>query len=264
MEFQLDTKTELTDPERDQIIERELAAAPEWVSEGTDRGVLRANADYNYKVVRLDSGETAVFSLRFEGLDPSKPFVEAVACTAGPVLNPRQLNSVWNAVESLYGHIGIQRLRAFEPDVGRHDSGASRDTYDRLLLAGHVQEVASKTRELSEKGTTWHRTEERFREVVDEGLAFAVRKEGRLVGVVLLGRGTERWLRGYYFSEMFLFEDARNLGLATPIQRAVAKRIDSDKNTHLYGTIDPRNEPAIRAARGAGRRLAGGHRFLRR
>ncbi|GEM_PF-5481313 len=329
MEFEVDTRNELSDAERKQIIESELAAAPDWVSEGTDRDVLRANVeawleetlkplqdddfaiefaencphddasvpDYDYKVVRMDDGETAVFSLRFEGLDPSRPFVEAVVCTAGPVLNPRQLNSVWNAVESLYGHIGIQRLRAFEPDVERKDSGAPRNTYDRLMLAGHVQDVASKTAELSEKGasvefiedpdsafrtyvseyekmaesspihhrgSTWHRTEERFHKAVDEDLAFAVRNEGELAGIVLLGRGIERWLRGYYFSEMFLFAHARHRGLATPVQRAVANTVESDHDTHLYGTIDPRNEPAIHAARGAGRQLAGGYRFLRR
>lgn len=232
--------------------------------------------------VQVGADQHAMFSMRFEGMDPSKPFVDA--STLSRALEVRDLAGLAAAAVELYGvhkppylrlwssePVGaiagtepdrrflaapIEVLREREVPAGlaltpandlRHYEEA-QEAYDAVDRAHprHVEQASMSSREV-------------LQESADEGLLFNVEVDGVWAGysAALDGGEDTLGLSAYIVQDVILAPGFRGRGLGASVSTLLARAL-SDQSRVLIGTIHANNKGALHAATHAGRVDVGG------
>lgn len=90
---------------------------------------------------------------------------------------------------------------------------------------------------------------------------FRVHVDGEPAGWIAAGVKEEAMLRGWCMMDELLEPSFRGQGLGAAMQRAFLDALP-EREPIIWGTIDPRNEPSIRTAKGVGREIVCGYLFL--
>ncbi|MBB5232731.1 hypothetical protein [Deinococcus budaensis] len=226
----------------------------------------------------------AMLSIRFEGLDREKPFVDA-SVTTRP-LTPDDLPALQQAALDVYGAFQPGRLRVWSaaPLEGWTAAlpGASADL--RVLaaplaalrrrgvpdgltlrpardLTHHGEAVAAyaavDARHPQHAGQARVIEEDDLRACIEAGTMFDVLWRGSWSGYAGTLPETQLGLPAQVVQELLLAPHARGHGLGPPLSTLLARALPGDERV-LSGTIHGENLGARRAARNAGRHDVGG------
>ncbi|GAA5514427.1 hypothetical protein Dcar01_03182 [Deinococcus carri] len=226
----------------------------------------------------------AMLSIRFERLDPTRPFVD-VSVTSRPLV-PADVPALKDAAEVAYGAFHPPRLRLWsaEPLDGwpARLPGARPDM--RVLAApltelraGQVPEglTLAPTRDTSRHAEAARAyaaldaahpdhtrqarllSEEDLQEVMDEGTMFDVLWQGEWSGYAGALAETKLGLPAYVVQELLLTPRARGQGLGAHLSTLLARALPEEGRV-LLGTVHGENLGARRAALKAGRYDVGG------
>lgn len=234
--------------------------------------------------VEVGSDLGAMLSIRFEGLDPQKPFVDA-SVTSRP-LTPADLPALMAAGLDLFGTFRPGRLRVWsaEPlDGWTADVPGTRP--DQRVLAAPLAELRGRevpgdltltpTRDLTHyadavaayaavdvahpehAGQARVIGEDALREAIGAGTMFDVLWRGQWSGYAGTLPGTQLGLPAQVVQELLLAPHARGHGLGPHLSTLLARALPDDGRV-LSGTIHGENLGARRAALNAGRHDVGG------
>jgi L-amino acid N-acyltransferase YncA len=245
------------------------------------------------RVMDLPEGGWALTGIRFRGLDPTLPFVDVVATTAGPTAP--EVAEVAALVAATYAAFGPRCVRFDVPDPDAlvaaltGDAGGARaevdqyvvagpvaslrerptgPSYDRVVLRhGEAEPLAARAAAIYaelHQGTPltrlWATAEdvESLAACAAQDLLFEVLVDGEPAGVVAALREDAHGLLGYVVQELVLDAAHRGRGLAAPVLQRLVRALPSDDGATLWGTIHPDNAASLRNALRIGRRKAGG------
>ncbi|MEI8408604.1 MULTISPECIES: GNAT family N-acetyltransferase [unclassified Kribbella] len=237
-----------------------------------------AESMLNYWVPVGDLG--VMFSMRFEGLDPSKPFVDATPMSRSP--RRTDLPALAAAALEAYGvhHPRYVRLWSAEPRMrGTHPDrrflGAPlsqlqpRDVPPGLALTraegvDHYDE-AQQAYDAVDAAHPQHRSQatiqdrDDLQEAADAGLLFDVTVNGEWAGYVsvTLDNSNGTGLPSYVVQELILTPTHRGHGYGPHLSTLLAASLP-DQSRILTGTIHAANTGARTAALNAGRQDIGG------
>ncbi|ANE44821.1 hypothetical protein SU48_06485 [Deinococcus puniceus] len=225
-----------------------------------------------------------MLSIRFEGGNPDKPFVD-VSATSRPVL-PADLPVLSASAQQTYGVFNPQRLRfwssaeagAFvgtQPDM-RVLAAPVRDlqprptppelslrpTLDTSQLAAAREAYADVDRlHPAHPGQARIFSEEDLQETVDAGTMFDVLRNGEWVGYVGVLPKPKHGLNAYSLQELILASACRGRGYGAALTTLLAQALPQGDRV-LLGTIHADNRGARQAALQAGRVDIGGWSWL--
>jgi GNAT superfamily N-acetyltransferase len=233
--------------------------------------------------VRVQSDLEAMLSIRFEGLDRTKPFVDATILSRPFVQS--DLHALARVAREAYGAFRPLYLRLWSAEPEGHFSGTGPD---KRFLAGRLSELAaaptppelslSPTRDLSRYpdaqaayasvdaahpahvGQAKLQSGEDLQESIDAGTFFDVLVNGEWAGYVGATHETEGdtlGLDAYVVQELILAPGFRGRGYGASLSTLLARALPQPERV-LIGTIHARNVGAQRAAKAAGRLDVGG------
>ncbi|WP_433162656.1 GNAT family N-acetyltransferase [Kribbella sp. CA-247076] len=222
----------------------------------------------------------AMFSMRFEGLDPTKPFVDATPMTRSPrtedltalaataldaygIHRPRYLR-LWSAEPRIRGtHPDRRFLSAPISELQPHDvpaglalrPAAKVDHYDEAQTAYDAMDADHP----AHAGQAALQDRDDLQEAADVGLLFDVTVDGEWAGYVsaTLDSGDTAGLPTYVVQELILTPAHRGHGYGPHLTALLAQALP-DKTRLLTGTIHAANTGARSAALKAGRHDIGG------
>lgn len=225
----------------------------------------------------------AMLSIRFEGMDPTKPFVDATVLTR-PVAGG-DLHRLGELAVERYGGFAPRYLRVWSaepvdafPDTGRDRrflAAPLRDLVGRPglpaeLTLGAAADLAhyADARAAYDRVDREHQAhrdqarlqpEDDLQESLERGTLFDVLVDGEWAGYVgATEDGTSTLgLRGYVVQELILGARGRGRGYGSWLTTLLARALP-DRDGVLVGTIHADNRGAIAAALSAGRRDVGG------
>ena len=233
--------------------------------------------------VRLRSGLEVMLSIRFEGLDPDKPFVDASVLS-----RPVSTDDLAGLAEA-----GIDAYGAFHPGYLRVWSSAEIDAFrgtrrDKRFLAARMGELADRgnpppaltvapARDLAnypdaeaayaavDRAYPAHREQAMLQSRADlavsiaEGILFDVLVDGSWAGYVGATEDSAATLGlpAYVIQEIILIAEQRGRGYGRHLTTLLARALP-DRRRILLGTIHADNRGAIVAATRAGREDVGG------
>lgn len=226
----------------------------------------------------------AMFSIRFKGLDPEKPFVDA-SVTSRPLV-AADLPAVSAAALEVYGVLRPQRLRVWSaaeagafpgtrPDMrvlaaplaelrGREIPGelSLRPTADLAHHAGAVAAYAAvDARHPEHTGQARVIDEDDLQACIEAGTMFDVFWLGEWSGYAGVLAKSKHGLPAYSIQELLLVPQARGQGLGPHLTTLLAHALPDDTRV-LLGTIHGENRGALRAALSAGRHDVGGWSWI--
>jgi RimJ/RimL family protein N-acetyltransferase len=235
--------------------------------------------DYQVSLFEWPSELAALAGIRF--VDPQRPFVGVVSLSdpardAGTiarvcrdlvpqfaVFGPRSVNFRVHEGETRGDDLpgaqtGVRYMAALVEDVASRGAGGEGLEVVRSTSIDFYEEYAEVYRGYREPDPVFAdavRVEDRetFEELVKEGTCFEVLRRGRRAGIVATDVRSDFCLSGHCVVEFLLWPDLRGRGFAGAILSRVATMLDQSQGL-LYGTIDSRNVPALRAAERIGRR----------
>ncbi|THF70008.1 hypothetical protein E7T06_09570 [Deinococcus sp. Arct2-2] len=225
-----------------------------------------------------------MLSIRFEGGNPEKPFVD-VSATTRPVL-AADLPVLLALAQQTYGVFNPQRLRFWSSA----EAGAFAGTQpDMRVLAAPVNQLRDRSTplELSLRPTLdtsqleaareayadvdrLHPahpaqarilSEEDLQETVDAGTMFDVLRNGEWVGYAGARAETLCGLPAYVVQELLLIPSARGKGFGAFLTPMLAQQLP-EQDRVLMGTIHAENKGSLQAALRAGRHDIGGRSWL--
>ncbi|GAA0952072.1 hypothetical protein GCM10009554_54600 [Kribbella koreensis] len=225
---------------------------------------------------------SAMLSMRFEGLDITKPFVDATPMSRP--LEPRDLPALAAAAQDLYGIHHPRYVRLWSAEPVDAFPGALRDRRQYAALIKDLQprnvppglvlttatnvdhyEEAQRAYDAVDQAHPEHPTQahlqskESLQESVEAGRLFDVTVDGTWAGYVGALTDSEEALAlpAYVVEELILTPAFRGKGLGTHLSTLMAQSLPP---THpiLIGTIHANNTGAITAATQAGRQNIGG------
>jgi hypothetical protein len=226
----------------------------------------------------------AMLSIRFERLDPQKPFVD-VSVTSRPVL-AADLPALSQAVLAAYGAFRPQRLRFWSaaeagafpgtrPDMrvlaapladlrgGEVPDGLTlAPTRDTLRHADAVTAYAA----VDSAHPDYPRQarvieQDHLTRVIEAGTMFDVIWQGKWSGYAGVLAKSKHGLPAYSIQELLLATHARGHGLGPHLTPLLARALPDDARV-LLGTIHGENRGALQAALAAGRHDLGGWSWL--
>jgi hypothetical protein len=226
----------------------------------------------------------AMLSIRFEGGNPDKPFVD-VSATTRPVL-AADLPVLVALAQQTYGVFNPQRLRFWSSA----EAGAFAGTQpDMRVLAAPVRDLQHRStppqlslqptldtsqleaaREAyadvdrlhpAHPGQARILSEEDLQETIDAGTMFDVLRNGEWVGYVGARLETLCGLPAYVVQELILVASARGNGFGAFLTPMLAVRLP-DQDRVLMGTIHADNKGSLQSALRAGRHDIGGWSWL--
>lgn len=234
--------------------------------------------------VDVDSGLSAMLSIRFEGLDPDKPFVD-VSVTSRPLLSA-DLPALLRAGLDVYGAFRPGRLRMWSAeglDGWTAELPGARP--DMRVLAAPLSELRGRevpadltltpTRDLTyyadavtaygavdaahpeHVGQARLIGEDDLAEAIAAGTMFDVMWRGAWSGYAGTLPETQLGLPAQVVQELLLTPTARGHGLGPHLSTLLARHLPDDGRV-LSGTIHGENRGARRAALRAGRHDVGG------
>ena len=220
-----------------------------------------------------------MLSMRYEGGDPSLPFVDASVLSRA--VTPADLPSLASAARTCFGDLDPAYLRIWSAEPADRFPGVGPD---KRFLAAPLPELRSAPvpEELRLSPATDlahypdavaayaavdarhpdHRRQAALQDrddlaaTLEQGLLFDVLADGRWVGYVAAGRRGKLGLPGFTVHELILAESARGAGLGRHLSTLLARALPG--NDVLIGTIHLSNVAAQRAAHAAGRHDVGG------
>ncbi len=222
---------------------------------------------------------TAMFSMRFEGGDPTKPFVDATPMTRSP--QPGDLPALAATARELYGMHNPRYLRLWSAD-----SELPGTQPDRRFLAAPIRELRPTDvpagLQLKPTSTVDHYTEaeqayadvdadhphhveeasiqdrEDLQEAADEGLLFDVTVHDEWAGyaAAIIKPEDSLGLPAYVVRDLILTKKHRGNAYGPHLSRLLAAALPNPNNI-LIGTIHAANQGARTAALRAGRHEIG-------
>jgi len=213
---------------------------------------------------------TAMFSMRFEGGDPTKPFVDATAMTRSP--QPGDLPALAATARELYGVHNPRYLRLWSADTELPGTEP-----DRRFLAAPISELrptdVPSGLQLEQTATVDHYAEaqqayadvdaahphhveeasiqdlEDLQEAADEGLLFDVVVHGEWAGyaAAVIKPEDSLGLPAYVVRDLLLTSKHRGNSYGPHLSRLLAAALP-DQNRILIGTIHAANQGARTAA----------------
>lgn len=236
-------------------------------------------------------GLHVMLSMRYEGADPDRPFVDA-SVTSRPLTEDRDITAVAAAAARRYGILHPVFLRWW---TSRPAGGIPGTSQDRRFLAAPLRELTSQpvpaqltlqpSHDLSHysQAVAAYQSIDRTHpghsrqaaiEAIDDladlqrgGTLFDVLLDGRWAGYVAAEPGHTLGLAGYTVAELILTDAARGHGYgrylttllsqALPVPEALPGHT-AGTSPVLIGTIHHDNAGALRAAQQAGRHDIGG------
>ena len=234
--------------------------------------------------VQVSPDLSVMLSIRYEGGDPARPFVDVSALTRAAT--SADIASVAEATRARYGALGPRYLRWWSCERSGHYPNSSQD---KRFLAAPVDQLA-RTRVPAELRLQRATAVEHYDEArqayaqVDtdhpehpeqaviearadlelacaRGLLFDVVWHGSWAGYVAVARGHRLGLPGYKVAELLLATSARGHGLGQFLTPLLARHLLDRATTPapvLIGTIHAGNTGALRAAMRGGRHDVGG------
>lgn len=224
----------------------------------------------------------AMLSMRYEGGDPAKPFVDATPLSRA--VGADDLQPLAEAARAAYGVLGPRYLRLWSAEPIGHFGGT---LVDRRFLAGKVEELRNQLKvpgELRFAPTTTMdnypravaayeavdqahpdhpdqariETAEDLAESIDAGLLFDVLVDGEWAGYVGAHVNDETLgLPAYVVQEFILDPAYRGRGYGRYLPALLARALPDDKPI-LLGVIHANNRSALEAAKASGRADVGG------
>lgn len=226
-----------------------------------------------------------MLSIRFEGLDPAKPFVDATVLSR-PV-TPEDLAALGSAAVNVFGTFGPRYLRLWSSAAVNDFAGTRRDKRfvgapvadlatrgrttipEELSIAVardlvHWDDAAAAYRAVDDKHHT-HPDQSRLQDVedlqesIEGGTLFDVLVDGTWAGWigVLEDSSSSLGLPCYEVQELILAPGFRGRGYGTHLTTLLARELP-ERQRVLLGTIHADNRGALEAALRAGRRDVGG------
>ncbi len=241
-------------------------------------------ADYNHRLIEA-RGLRLLGGIRFFGGDVERPFVEVVAWSGAgaPEIWPalrRIVADAWtefrpNALRVLVTPdtplpadaasdmtVHAAPCGRMAPDDGRVRLEPFADAAEAVALVRARYGVLARTDPDLARGVqaatpfeikAWHA----------RGTLFAIRRDGRTVGMIAVEDGAVEWLQGRVVTEEVVAAAFAGSGLATAVQRALAARLAVvEPDTLLLGTILERNRASYATAIRAGRPVVMRYAFL--
>lgn len=233
--------------------------------------------------LRVSDDLEAMLSIRFEGLDRTKPFVDA-SILSRPFVQS-DLDALEGVAREVYGAFNPLYLRLWSAEPDGYFSGVGPD---KRFLAAPLSALAtqqappelslSPTRDLSRYqgaqvayasvdaahpahvGQAHLQGEEDVQESIEAGTFFDVLVNGTWAGYVGATHETEGdtlGLDAYVVQELILASEFRGRGYGAALSTLLARALPQRERV-LIGTIHAENVGAVRAARGAGRVDVGG------
>lgn len=232
----------------------------------------------------VQSDLEAMLSIRFEGGNPEKPFVD-VSATSRPVL-AADLPVLAALAQQIYGAFGPPRLRFWSSA----EAGAFGGTQpDMRVLAAPVRELLGRPSppELSLRptldtsqleaareayadvdrlhpahpGQARILSEEDLQETIEAGTMFDVLRHGEWAGYVGARLETLCGLPAYVVQELILVAGARGNGFGAFLTPMLAGHLP-EQDRVLMGTIHAENKGSLQSALRAGRHDIGGWSWL--
>ena len=233
--------------------------------------------------VRVSDDLEAMLSIRFEGLDRSKPFVDATVLSR-PFVHS-DLEALVRAAREMYSAFNPLYLRLWSAEPDGHFAGTGPD---KRFLAAPLSELATRqappelslspTRDLSRYldaqtayasvdaahpahlGQAHVQSEEDIQESIDARTFFDVLVSGTWAGYVGATHETEGdtlGLDAHVVQELILAPEFRGRGYGAALSTLLAAALP-ERGRVLIGTIHAENVGAQRAAKAAGRVDVGG------
>ncbi len=224
---------------------------------------------------------SALLSMRWEGGDPSRPFVDASATSRAPQ-TPADLGALTQSARAVFGAMQPRYLRVWSATPPNHFPGTLVDK--RVLAAplstlraqpvpaalalraaadiGH-HEQARAAYEAVDQTHPDHRAQatlmdqDALRRRCDDGMLFDVLLDGQWCGYIATRRGAHLGLAGFGVAELILTPAARGKRFGRHLSILVAQALP-DVDGVLTGTVHAENRGAMIAAEEAGRIDVGG------
>lgn len=248
------------------------------------------NEDYADKVFRLDRTGVAIAGIRFSNLDITKPFIEVThrnflidsdLCEklvdeirdCFEAFSPKYIRFYgWDSGEFSYfsqGHYGKQYF------AGALEALQERELpphYDELVLSHpsdfsfypyfHEEYLRLLTDRPNLSEAIRPESKSDLEEYGREGLLFVASIGSTFSGVVAGMRGAAVGMSGVCITEEFLTSSFRGRGYGPSLQRHFIEIGPKKEDKVVFGTIHPKNVPAIRTAINIGRINVGGYYWL--
>lgn len=228
---------------------------------------------------------SVMLSMRYEGGDPGRPFVDA--CALGRAIESSDdVDHVRQVAWDRFGRLGPRYLRWWSREPAGHYPGTQQDK--RFLAAPLSRLVAIDvpsqiSLQVARDLEHYHEARRAYASVDHEhprhpdqahietlgdleelrrdGTLFDVLLDGRWCGYVAAERGHKLGLDGYKIAELVLTEDARGHGYGSYLTSLLARALmgrGAARRSVIIGTIHNDNIGARRAAERAGRLDIGG------
>lgn len=240
---------------------------------------------YLHRLLQESGRPTLLTGIRFEGGDPSRPFVDLMAWDR-PLRDPHSWRRVRARVARSFAPFQPRWLRVRWPGQASPPVPRGARRIDRYLIAGRLEDLRNGPRPWGHEAIEvvpatdagfheayssafrrWRRKagmrgsaviaadEETWNRCLDTGAIVCARSNGRWAGVMGASRIGERSLEGYGVQEIFLDAPLRGRRRAPVLQRHLVDVLLDRGRDCLWGTIHGTNAPALRAALRSGRRI---------
>ncbi|TDU82299.1 acetyltransferase (GNAT) family protein [Kribbella voronezhensis] len=283
-ELRLDLLTEQHELDVELLTDREIAALR------TERFAPGRPIELMFNQwVRIAADQQVMLSMRYEGGDPAKPFVDASALSRP--LQPGDVRPAASAASEYFGSLDPKYLRLWSSKPIGSFPGCLPDKrflagpLDVLRRAGervpeeltlveatslanyeHAQAayaaVDAAHPEHSEQAQLQSR--DKLESTVEDGLLFDVLVDGTWAGYIAASpEGQNLGLPAYIVQDIILTPDYRGQGYGPHLTTLLARALHArNQLTFLLGTIHANNQGALTAALTAGRTdLGGWHQF---
>ena len=249
-------------------------------------------AEYNYRIIQLNNDEFVMTSIRFMGLDVTKPFV-MIDHSSMPIDSFEKAHHLWKEVRQHYHIFNPLYMRIFSTsDVFRiQDNQLIVQDFDVLAAPVKALQQLNKPKhyenvhlEVMCDLTNYEHYEAAFQHfyeqaphlkhdvrmlddeamqwLIDNAHIFEVFINEQWAGVIAVEPNSHYFLSGYEVAEEILTPEFRGQGYAAAVQRHMIDRLKGEDDELLYGTIKPMNIASRKTAQRVGRMIVGGYYFI--